>query len=183
MFTCTCAQDEVTHQRLRVGSKKHALSLPEGSVQTRPEAARREGRSHFDARSVCGIREHGNNGDLPARLRVEALQRVDVKPLSAFVALRRRQGTPLACLPKLRRRHGGFFQQTPLVFPVSVSLQIGPRLSDHWCFLPTEFYSGIQPIGASIPGREDIRQEFFAVRAFSRLTFRLLPFPDSTWYP
>jgi hypothetical protein len=53
MFTCKFAQDEVTHQRLRVGSKKHALSLPEGSVQTCPEVARREGRSHFDARSVC----------------------------------------------------------------------------------------------------------------------------------
>ncbi len=45
-------------------------------------------------------------GDLPARLRVEALQRVDAKPL------RRRQGTPLACLPKLRRRHGGLFFST-----------------------------------------------------------------------
>jgi len=75
MVTCKFAQDEVTHQRLPVGSKKHALSLPEGSVQ--------QGRSHFDARSVCGIREHGKM----AR-------------------------TPLACLPKLRRRHGGFFQQT-----------------------------------------------------------------------
>jgi hypothetical protein len=42
-----------------VGSKKHALSLLEGSVQTCPEAARREGRSHFYARSVCVIREHG----------------------------------------------------------------------------------------------------------------------------
>jgi hypothetical protein len=43
MFTCKFAQDEVTHQRLRVGSKK--------SVQ--------QGRSHFYARSVCVIREHG----------------------------------------------------------------------------------------------------------------------------
>ncbi len=34
MFTGNFAQDEVTHQRLRVGSKKHALSLPEGSVQS-----------------------------------------------------------------------------------------------------------------------------------------------------
>ena len=39
MFMCKFAQDEVTHQSLRVGSKKHALSLPEGSVQA--------GRSHF----------------------------------------------------------------------------------------------------------------------------------------
>jgi hypothetical protein len=51
MFTCKFVQDEVTHQRLRVGSKKHALSLPEGSVQ--------QGRSHFYVRSVCVIREHG----------------------------------------------------------------------------------------------------------------------------
>jgi hypothetical protein len=43
MFACKFAQDEVTHQRLRVGSKK--------SVQ--------QGRSHFYARSVCVIREHG----------------------------------------------------------------------------------------------------------------------------
>ena len=53
MYTCKFAQDKVTHQRLWVGSKKHALSLPEGSVQTRPEAPRREGRRYFYARSVC----------------------------------------------------------------------------------------------------------------------------------
>jgi hypothetical protein len=40
------------------------------------------------------------NGDLPARLSVEGLQRVNVKPLSAFVATsakeaRRKQGKPL----------------------------------------------------------------------------------------
>ena len=57
MVTCKFAQDEVTHQRLRVGSKKHALSLSEGSVQ--------QGRSHFDARSVCGIREHGKMARTP----------------------------------------------------------------------------------------------------------------------
>jgi hypothetical protein len=33
MFACQFAQDEVTHQRRRVSSKKHARSLPEGSVQ------------------------------------------------------------------------------------------------------------------------------------------------------
>jgi hypothetical protein len=49
MFTCKFAQDEVTHQRLRVGSKK--------SVQ--------QGRSHFDARSVCVIREHGKTARTP----------------------------------------------------------------------------------------------------------------------
>jgi hypothetical protein len=37
MFTCNFVQDEVTHHRLRVGSKK--------LVQ--------QGRSHFYARSVC----------------------------------------------------------------------------------------------------------------------------------
>jgi hypothetical protein len=57
MFTCKFAQDEVTHQRLRVGSKKHALSLPEGFVQ--------QGRSHFDARSVCVMREHGKMARTP----------------------------------------------------------------------------------------------------------------------
>jgi hypothetical protein len=60
MVTCKFAQNGVAHQRLRVGSKKPALSLPEGSVQTCPEAARRKGRSHFDARSVHLVREHGN---------------------------------------------------------------------------------------------------------------------------
>jgi len=35
-------------------SKKHALSLTEGSVQ--------QGRSHFDARSVHFVREHGKMG-------------------------------------------------------------------------------------------------------------------------
>jgi hypothetical protein len=49
MFTCKIVQDEVTYQRLRVGSKK--------SVQ--------QGRSHFDARSVCGIREHGKMARTP----------------------------------------------------------------------------------------------------------------------
>ena len=49
MVTCNLAQDEVTHQGLRGGSKK--------SVQ--------QGRSHFDARSVCGIREHGKMARTP----------------------------------------------------------------------------------------------------------------------
>jgi hypothetical protein len=49
MFACKFAQDEVTHQRLRVGSKK--------SVQ--------QGRSHFYARSVCVIREHGKMARTP----------------------------------------------------------------------------------------------------------------------
>jgi len=65
MFTCKFAQNEVTHQRLRVGSKKHALSLPEGSVQPCPEAPRREGRSHFYAWIVCLIREHGKMARTP----------------------------------------------------------------------------------------------------------------------
>jgi hypothetical protein len=49
MFTCKLAQDEVTHQRLRVGSKKFV----------------QQGRSHFDARSVCIIREHGKMARTP----------------------------------------------------------------------------------------------------------------------
>jgi hypothetical protein len=64
MFACKFAQDEVTHQRLRVGSKKHVLSLPEGSVQPCPEAARREGRSHFfraERTRNTGARKNGEN--------------------------------------------------------------------------------------------------------------------------
>jgi hypothetical protein len=57
MVTCKFAQNEVAHQRLRVGSKKHALSLPEGSVQ--------QGHSHFYARSVHPVREHGKMARTP----------------------------------------------------------------------------------------------------------------------
>ena len=57
MVTCKFAQNEVAHQRLRVGSKKHALSLPEGSVQ--------QGHSHFYARSVHLVREHGKMARTP----------------------------------------------------------------------------------------------------------------------
>jgi hypothetical protein len=98
MFTCTCAQDEVTHQRLRVGSKKTNIGSPPARRVTRLPVARPQPilRAEVYAEYVST-----ENGDLPARLRVEALQRVDVKPLSAFVATsakeaRRRQGTPLA---------------------------------------------------------------------------------------
>jgi hypothetical protein len=45
MFTRKFVQDEVTHQRLRIGSKKSVPESFEGSVQ--------QGRSHFYARSVC----------------------------------------------------------------------------------------------------------------------------------
>ena len=57
MFKGKFAQDEISHQRLRVGSKKHALSLPEGSVQ--------QGRSRFYARSVRVVREHGKMARMP----------------------------------------------------------------------------------------------------------------------
>ncbi len=59
MFKGKFAQDEITYQKLRVGSKKHALSLPEGSVQSCPESCRREGCSRFCAWSVRVVREHG----------------------------------------------------------------------------------------------------------------------------
>jgi short subunit dehydrogenase-like uncharacterized protein len=49
MFTCKLAQNKVTHQRLRVGSKK--------SVQ--------QGHSHFYARSVHLVREHGKMARTP----------------------------------------------------------------------------------------------------------------------
>ena len=45
------AQEETAIISWRECSKKHALSLSEGSIQ--------QGRSHFDARSVHGVREHG----------------------------------------------------------------------------------------------------------------------------
>ncbi len=60
MFNGKFVQDEMTHQMFRVGSKKHALSLHEGSVQSCPESRRREDRSRFCARSVRVVREHGN---------------------------------------------------------------------------------------------------------------------------
>ena len=66
--------------------KMYALSLAEGARPVRPEAVQKEGRSHLDGGSMGA----GPRGDLPVRLRGEALQRVDAKPL------RRRQGTPLA---------------------------------------------------------------------------------------
>jgi hypothetical protein len=49
MVTCKFAQNEVAHQRLRVGSKK--------SVQ--------QGHSHFYARSVHLVREHGKMARTP----------------------------------------------------------------------------------------------------------------------
>jgi len=52
--------------------KKHALSLSEGFVQ--------QGRSHFDARRIHGVREHG-------------------KMATSLCQGYGKQGTPLACLP------------------------------------------------------------------------------------
>ena len=51
------AQDETDIMGGRECSKKHALSLSEGSVQ--------QGRSHFDARSVQGVREHDKMARTP----------------------------------------------------------------------------------------------------------------------
>jgi hypothetical protein len=51
------AQEETTIISWRECSKKHALSLFEGSVQ--------QGRSYFDARSVHGVREHGKKARTP----------------------------------------------------------------------------------------------------------------------
>src|SRR5690606_30521694 len=47
----------VAYQRPRGGSKKHALSLPEGSVQ--------QGRSHFCPQSVLPVRQHGKMARTP----------------------------------------------------------------------------------------------------------------------
>ncbi len=48
---------QTTHISERECSKKHALSLPEGSLQ--------QGRSPFDARSVLSVREHGKRARTP----------------------------------------------------------------------------------------------------------------------
>ncbi len=51
-------------------SKKHALSLPEGSIQ--------QGRSHFDERSVLIVREHGKRARTPlaAFFNIPNIQRI-----------------------------------------------------------------------------------------------------------
>jgi hypothetical protein len=49
MFMCKSVQDEVTYQRLRVGSKNSV----------------RQGRSRFYARSVRLVREHGKMARTP----------------------------------------------------------------------------------------------------------------------
>ncbi len=51
------ALDEPSIVKGRECSKKHALSLSEGSIQ--------QGRSHFDARSVLIVREHGKRARTP----------------------------------------------------------------------------------------------------------------------
>jgi len=51
------ALDEPSIVKGRECSKKHALSLSEGSIQ--------QGRSHFDARSVLTVREHGKRARTP----------------------------------------------------------------------------------------------------------------------
>jgi len=51
------APDELRTDNGRECSKKHALSLSEGSIQ--------QGRSHFDARSVHFVREHGKMARTP----------------------------------------------------------------------------------------------------------------------
>ena len=57
------AQEETAIISWREYPKKHALSLPKGPSS--PEPCRRKGRSHFDARSVHGVREHGKRARTP----------------------------------------------------------------------------------------------------------------------
>jgi hypothetical protein len=59
MFACKFAQDEMTHQRLQVGSKK---SVQQGREWFRVS---RRGPPLFYARSVCVIREHGKMTKTP----------------------------------------------------------------------------------------------------------------------
>jgi hypothetical protein len=88
MFACKFAQDEVTHQRLRVSSKK--------SVQQGREwfSVSRRGPPLFDAWSVCVIREHGKMARTP-------LAAFFNRPRLAFPCL---ETHPLACLASLLRR-------------------------------------------------------------------------------
>ncbi len=55
--TAIFRQEAVRYQQPRVCSKK--------SVQSCPEASRREGRSPFCARSVLAVREHGKRARTP----------------------------------------------------------------------------------------------------------------------
>ncbi|MEC4673983.1 MAG: hypothetical protein VST68_07315 [Nitrospirota bacterium] len=59
------ALGEIDISSRREWSKKHALSLSEGSAQSCPEQSRREGRSPFDARSILPVREHGTMARTP----------------------------------------------------------------------------------------------------------------------
>ncbi len=78
IITCKFAQDEVIHQRLRVGSKKHALSLPKGPSS--PVLRPLEGKA-------AAIFTRGAYA--------EYLSTGKWRPACAK-PLRRRQGTPLA---------------------------------------------------------------------------------------
>jgi len=84
------APDEPRMVSGRECSKKHALSLTEGSLQPCPEPCRRKGRSRFDERSVLIVREHGKRATC---LREAASAGME----------------PLACQPLLERRLAAFF--------------------------------------------------------------------------
>jgi hypothetical protein len=62
MFTCKFAQDEVTHQRLGCGSVQKS---PLACAKPLRRSQVQQGHSHFDARSVCVIREHGKMARTP----------------------------------------------------------------------------------------------------------------------
>ena len=84
-------RDEPAIISWREGSKKHALSLSEGSVQ--------QGRSPFDERSVLGVREHGKM----ARTSLAVFFNIPIKkPGPGDPAAHR-----LVCLPLLPSGPGG----------------------------------------------------------------------------
>jgi hypothetical protein len=57
MFKGKFARDEMTHQRLRVGSIKHALGLPQGSVQSCPESLEGKAAASWTGEAYGGPRE------------------------------------------------------------------------------------------------------------------------------
>jgi hypothetical protein len=83
MFTCKFSQNEVTHHRLRGRFKKVRPDLSCGRSKGRPAwvSVSRRGPPLFEARSVHLWYVSTEKWRSAARLRVEALQRVDVKPL------------------------------------------------------------------------------------------------------
>jgi hypothetical protein len=100
MFTWIYAQDEVTHQKLRIGSKKHVLSLPKGPSSKAAAISTRGAYAEYVStekwRPACALARRS----APARRREAAFS------LRSHFG----EGGPA----KAGNAAGGFFQQTPL---------------------------------------------------------------------